>query len=117
MEHGFIALSAVYFLTDETNIKVISPKWQENYGVCDVTYNKDKKKQLSVLHSPDETADAVMAKILDVIARSKDHRVIAQKLSELNLPSKITIKNADALADNLVDQIRTTATKDNGREM
>ena len=117
MEHGYIAPSAVYSLTDETNIKVISPRWKETYGVCDTTYNKDQKRQLSVLHSPDETADAVIAKIFDVIARSKDHLVIAQKLSKLNLPSKITIKNVDTLADNLVDQIRDTATKDSGREM
>ncbi len=117
MEHGFIASSALFSVTDETNIKVISPKWKENYGVCDTTYNQDQKKQLSVLHSPDETADAVIAKILDVIARSKDHQVIAQKLSKLNLPSKITIKDVNALADKIVDQIRDTATKDSGREM
>ena len=117
MEHGFIASSAVYFLTDETNIKVISPKWKADYGVCDTTYDQDQKKQLSVLHSPNETAAGVMAKIFDVIARSKDHKVIAEKLRQLNLPSKITIKNANALADSIVDQIRDTATKDNGREM
>lgn len=117
MEHGYIAPAAVYSFSDETNIKVISPKWQATYGVCDTTYNKDKKRQLSVLHAPDETVDAVMAKIFDTIARSKDHLFIAQKLSKLNLLSHMIIKDVDVLADRIVDQIRDAATKDDGREM
>lgn len=117
MKHGYLAPAALCFLTDETNIKVISPQWQANYGVCDTTYNQDHKRQLSVLHAPDETVDAVMAKIFDTIARSKDHLFIAKKLSKLNLLGHMIIKDVDALADSIVDQIRDTATKDSGREM
>lgn len=88
MEHGYIAPAATYSLTDETNIKVISPQWKKTSGVCDTTYDKDQKRQLSVLHSPDETATAVIAKIIDVIARSKSQMVNAEKLSKLNIAAK-----------------------------
>lgn len=92
-------------IADTTDINVISPRWAEVNGVCDTTYTKDLKKQLTVFHSPFETVDAVIAQICAVVAHSKDHAVIAKKLSKLNLPSNIKIKNVDALADKIVDQI------------
>lgn len=120
-EHGFINPGSMPFWTeqwgfvlrpdspkgiaDTTNIKVISPKWKEECSVCDVTYNTDQQCRLAVLHAPDETADAVVAKIWNRVVRSKDLVEVTEKLKRLNLPSNVTIKNVDLLAENLVNQI------------
>ena len=89
-----------------TNIEVISPNWNADNGVRDVTFNTEKTKQFSVSHASNETADAVVDQICDVVIRSMGHEEIAYKLSQfVILPGNVTIKNVGQLAENIVNQI------------
>ncbi len=106
---------------DATEISVLSPSWEVDQGTITKTkqtamkINKiyrdagyDAKKQvttLSVCHTDQETADEVLNRMSNAIAKSQDKAVIAKKLRKLNLPSKVTIKDKDVLADNIVNQI------------
>ena len=112
--------------SDRSNqIQIISPAWNKKNGVKTVI-NKTWHGGLSVFHAKDETADALIDNLYNVVELSQAKMEITQKLSKLNLPSNIKIKNMDVIAENLLQQIheqnqdngRTVNTNaDNGREM
>ena len=95
--------SSVYPFDNSTEIKVVSPAWKKGTGL--LTTVKEPRTQLSVYHAPDETADAVVNRLVDIVSKSKDKALLTKKLSELNLPSHIKIKDMDAVAEKLVQQI------------
>lgn len=124
-EHGFIAPGSMPFWTDKqgliwdedwlnnnikaiddaTTIKVFSPRYNEKDGVSETYYNEKKLRKLSVYHAPYENAKDVLANIFKTLDYSKDHNEVKNKLTQLNLPSNIKIKNIDALADIITDKI------------
>lgn len=78
----------------------------------------DLEEKLKVIYAHGETPEMVIDGIQTAIAHSKDKAVIAKKLSKLNLPSHIKIKDLDAVAESLLQQIHAQNTNaDNGREM
>ena len=108
--------SSIYPFDNSTEIKVFSPAWEKGTGL--LTTVQERRNQLSVYHAPDETADTVVNRLHDVVTKSKDKVLLTKKLSELNLPSKIKIKDVDAIAENFVQQIyKQNTNADNDREM
>ena len=78
----------------------------------------DLAENLRVIYAHGETPEMVIDGIRAAIAQSKDKAVIAKKLSKLNLPSHIKIKDMDTVAENLLQQIYQQNTNaDNDREM
>lgn len=121
-EHGFIQPGSMPFWTDTyafdctpshlvkpiadvTEIKIISPKWTEKDGVCDLIYSKFAVGKLSVAHATDETAGEVMNQLFDIVERSKNHAALVCKLRKLTLPQGVKLKNLNAIANYMVDNL------------
>ena len=112
--------SSIYPFDNSTEIKVFSPAWEKGTGL--LTTVQERRNQLSVYHAPDETADTVVNRLLDVVTKSKDKALMTKKLSKLNLPSNLKIKDVDAISENLVQQIHeqnngSVKNTDDGRTM
>lgn len=101
-------------VSDVTGIAVVSPFWEEGKGVemtenrSEKVFNKEKIITLGIRRGEDESMSEVIERISTAITKSQDKAAVAKKLRKLNLPSKVTIKNKDALAENIVNQIHST---------
>ncbi len=120
-EHGFIAPGSMPFWTDVwggyvcdqsvkpindmTKINLYSSRYQEKDGVCETFYDENKKNQLSVYCAGNEKPTTLVNHLYQLIAKSKDHEIVKQKLSQLNLPHNFKLKNLDSLADDITEQI------------
>ncbi len=100
-------------VSDVTGISVVSPFWEEGKGKkiienhTEQVAHKQKHIALGICRGDHETFSEVIDRISDTIAKSQDKAVIAKKLRKLNLPSKVTVKNQDALVENIVNQIHS----------
>ncbi|MCM1404677.1 MAG: hypothetical protein NC133_04250 [Prevotella sp.] len=96
---------------DET-IVVVSPNWDRSRPTAvtrsKTVATKNRKPKTTIVdiyHDQSETADAVLNQMWGALFRSYDKAMLAKKLSKLNLPSQVTVKDRDALASTIVNRI------------
>ncbi len=99
---------------DLMEVSVKSPHWQEGrvvheFATENISRTNANRRIISLGFYPaaNETVAEMLDRISHAITKSQDKAVIAKKLSKLNLPSKVAIKNQDTLVENIVNQIHT----------
>lgn len=98
-EHGFVNMTKPFSSGDkyweprkavrpETDISVVSPRWQEGTGLLSMTKDTESgkaTKKLSIYHAANETADNVIRNLCAVITGSKNQAAYREKLRKFNL--------------------------------
>ena len=97
-------------IPDTTKINVFSPRFNTKTGISETFYTADQKHHLTVYCAENEIPNRVVKNLFQTISYSKDYVEVKEKLSKLNLPSNIKVKNLDALVDSVINQIYTEKT-------
>ena len=112
---GNRGLKKIQPVLDSTAITVISPTWRESDGIMvrsQINTDRQPIKRVNIYSAPrkyEPATELLLDRIADAMSRSKDQVVVARKLRTLNLPSKLTLKDMDVLADCVVDKIHQEA--------